>query len=273
MNNQTAFVREQGTGPSVVCLHTSAGSSAQWRYLMDELAPSFKVFAPDFYGDGKSPPLFEDRVFEEDDDIELIRPVLERAAPFHLVGHSYGGAIALRIALQQPENVLSLALYEPALWGLLESNWPSEAGTREIQGVRQRLVEHTSAGLLEEGSKGFIDYWSGAGAWDQTPNERKPAVAKSVRACALKWVRSLGYSVAASQVAGLRVPVLVVSGSRTTEAARSVVSHLRDLLPQAQFVELSGLGHMGPVTHARLVAEPIRAFLTSIAGSPSAREA
>ncbi len=195
MSNQIAFVREQGTGPNVVCLHTSAGSSAQWRHLMDDLAPSFRAFAPDFYGDGKSPPLPQDRVFEEGDDVELIQPVLERAA-FHLVGHSYGGAIALRIALQQPENVLSLALYEPALWGLLETNWPSEAGTLEIQGVRQRLVEHVKAGLLEEAGKGFIDYWSGAGAWDQTPNERKPAFAESVRACALKWVRSVGYSVA-----------------------------------------------------------------------------
>lgn len=273
MSNRIAFVREQGTGPNVVCLHTSAGSSAQWRHLMEALAPSFKVFAPDFFGDGKSPPLSQDRVFEEDDDIELIQPVLERAAPFHLVGHSYGGAIALRIALRQPEKVLSLALYEPALWGLLESNWPSEAGTREIQGVRQRLVEQTNADLLEEGSRGFIDYWTGAGAWDRIPSERKPALVESVRACALKWVRSLGYSVAESDVAGLRIPALVVSGSRTTEAARSVVAHLRDLLPHARFVELSGLGHMGPVTHAPLVAEPIRAFLTSIAGAPEARGA
>jgi len=273
MSNQIAFVREQGSGPSVVCLHTSAGSSAQWRHLMEAIAPSFKVFAPDFYGDGKSPPLPKGREFEEGHDIDLIQPVLERAAPFHLVGHSYGGAIALRIALQQPEKVLSLALYEPALWGLLEANWPLEAGTKEIQRVRQRLVEQASAGLLEEGSKGFIDYWTGAGAWDRTPSERKPALAESVRACAMKWVRSLGYSVAESDVAGLQCPVLVVSGSRTTEAARSVVTHLRDLLPQAQFVELGGLGHMGPVTHAQLVAEPIRAFLSSIAGSPAVRGA
>ena len=49
------FVREAGTGPGVVCLHANASSSAQWRALIDVLAPTCHVLAPDLYDSGKSP--------------------------------------------------------------------------------------------------------------------------------------------------------------------------------------------------------------------------
>src|SRR5262245_3906405 len=51
----TAFFREAGAGPGVVCLHSNASSSSQWRGLMDLLAPKFLVLAADSYGAGKSP--------------------------------------------------------------------------------------------------------------------------------------------------------------------------------------------------------------------------
>ena len=43
------FFREVGDGPGVVCLHTNASASGQWRGLMELLAPRFRVVAPDSY--------------------------------------------------------------------------------------------------------------------------------------------------------------------------------------------------------------------------------
>jgi len=266
MTQPTAFVRQLGAGPNVVCLHTSGGNSAQWRVLMEMLAPSFRVSAPDFYGDGKSPPLQEDREFEADHDVQLIQPLLDKSAPFHVVGHSYGGAIAVRIALLQPEKVLSLCLYEPALWGMLEGNWPDDDGTKEIFAVRRNLVDHVLAGSVEAGCEQFIDYWTGPGSWARIPLERRPALAASVRAAGLKWVPRMGYLLPANDLSGLPQAVLVLQGSRTTVAAKAVVRHLRELMPGAQFAELEGLGHMGPVTDAAAVNEHIRDFLDAVDG-------
>ena len=50
----SAFYREAGSGPGVVCLHSNASSSTQWRGLMDMLAPKFHVLAADSYGAGKA---------------------------------------------------------------------------------------------------------------------------------------------------------------------------------------------------------------------------
>ena len=49
------FVREAGAGASVVCIHSNASSSAQWRGLMENLSLTHRVLAPDCYGSGKSP--------------------------------------------------------------------------------------------------------------------------------------------------------------------------------------------------------------------------
>src|SRR5262249_2908904 len=103
------FVREAGTGPGVVCIHSNASSSAQWRGLMDLLAPRFRVFAPDSYDAGKSPHWPSDRVIHLRDEVGLIEPVLTRAgSPLALVGHSYGAAVALIAALADPGRVRAM---------------------------------------------------------------------------------------------------------------------------------------------------------------------
>ena len=53
--NPLPYYREAGGGPGVVCIHSNASNSAQWRGLMERLAPRVHVFAADSYGAGKSP--------------------------------------------------------------------------------------------------------------------------------------------------------------------------------------------------------------------------
>jgi hypothetical protein len=66
------FFREAGSGPGVVCIHSNASTSGQWRGLMDRLAPRFRVFAPDSYDAGKSPQWPSDRVIRLRDEVGLI---------------------------------------------------------------------------------------------------------------------------------------------------------------------------------------------------------
>ena len=106
MTSTVSYFREVGTGPGVGCLHSNASSSAQWRALMDSMAPTHHVLAPDLYGAGKSPDWYSDRVITLADEAALIEPVLQRAgSPVILVGHSHGAALALRIAVENPHRV------------------------------------------------------------------------------------------------------------------------------------------------------------------------
>jgi pimeloyl-ACP methyl ester carboxylesterase len=259
------FFREAGAGQGVVCLHANASTSGQWRGLMERLAPGFRVFAPDSYGAGKSPSWPSDRAICLRDEAALIEPVLAKAgAPYALVGHSYGAAVALISALMKPGRVRALALYEPSLFSLIDADRPAP---NDADGIRQRVVTAAAAvdaGDLDAAAECFIDYWMWPGAWAQTPPERKRAIAA--------WmvdVRKSGHALfneptPLAAFRALDIPLLYMIGKRTTASARGVARLLVPALPRAEVVEFSELGHMGPVTHPHVVNEKIAEFLEKL---------
>ena len=181
MQPVTPFFRDVGAGPGVVCLHSNASSSSQWRALMERLAPKFRVLAPDSYGAGKSPAWPTNRLVCLRDEAVLLEPVFARAGePFALVAHSYGAAVALIAALAQPHRVRALALYEPTLFALLDAESPPPNDADGIRGTVAGAAAALDAGNPAGAAECFIDFWMGMGAWDHTPEPRKGPIASSV---------------------------------------------------------------------------------------------
>jgi pimeloyl-ACP methyl ester carboxylesterase len=255
-------VRIQGDGPPVVCLHCNAGSSGQWRGLMERLAPRYRVLAPDLYGAGRSPDWHSHTVIRLQDELDLIEPLLAAAGePVVLVGHSYGAAVALVAALRRPRLVRALALYEPTLFALLddESAPPDAAdGIRNAcADAAQALDRHDTAAA----ARAFFDYWSGAGTWDAMREEPQRALAASI-VHVRRWEHALfSARVTARELRALHIPVLCMTGSRTTASALGVSCVLARHLPNLRRLDFDGLGHMGPVTHAGQVDAAIADFL------------
>ncbi len=262
MNQQQPFVREGGTGPGVVCLHSNASSSAQWRALIERLAPRFQVFAPDSYGSGKSADWPSARTIRLADEVAFIEPVLQRAGPsFALVGHSYGAAVALRAALADPGRVFALALYEPTLFSLVDAQAPPPNDADGIRDAVARAGAALDAGDPDAAARSFIDYWMDEGSWDRTPAERKPAIAASV-ANVRRWAHALTTEPAPLEAfRALAMPVLYLTGKRSTRSAHAVARLLTRVLPDVEVMEFDQLGHMGPITDSARVNEAIAAFL------------
>jgi pimeloyl-ACP methyl ester carboxylesterase len=105
---------EAGTGDPVVLIHGSGPgvtSYANWRLVLPALAENFRVLAPDMVGFGFSerPANIEYGVQTWADQVVGLMDTLELPKA-HLVGNSFGGAIALRIATQHPDRVGKLVL-------------------------------------------------------------------------------------------------------------------------------------------------------------------
>ena len=257
------FVREAGVGPGVVCLHANASTSGQWRGLVDRLAPTFHVFAPDAYDAGGSPEWRSDRVIRLRDEVALIEPVLEAAgSPLRLVGHSYGGAIALMTALANPSSVRSLVLYEPTLFSLIDANQgvPNDAdGIREVVEACARALDRHDRNRAAEI---FIDYWMGDGTWRSMPAQRQAPIAESITNVR-RWAHALFTEPTPLERFGsLTMPVLYMVGARSTPAALGVARLLTATLPRVEVMTFDQLGHMGPVTHSDTVNATIEQFLS-----------
>jgi pimeloyl-ACP methyl ester carboxylesterase len=256
----SVFFREAGTGPGVVCLHSNASSSGQWRGLMDMLATRFHVIAADSYGAGKSPARPPNTMLRE--EVALLEPAFSRAGdPFALVGHSYGGAVALVAAVMYPKRVRALALYEPTLFALVERETP-----RDVAGIRNTVatsVQALKAGDKAAAARAFIDFWMEPGAFDRMPERNREAIA-AAGVDVDEWRKALfGEPTPLDAFERLDVPVLLLVGKQSPLSSRSVARLLARSLPKVEVLEIDG-GHMAPVTHPERVNGAIARFLEAI---------
>lgn len=266
------FFRDAGAGPGVVCLHSNASSSNQWRGLMDRLSPNFRVLAPDAYGAGKSPAWPHTRPLRLHDEVSLLEPVFALAGePFVLVGHSYGGAVALVAALAHPQRVRALVLYEPTLFALLDAESPPP---NEADGIRAAVAgagAALDAGNPARAAECFIDYWMGTGAWARMPEARQAPIAASI-VNVRHWANALiGEPTPLDAFATLNVPVLCMVGKDSPASSLGVARLLTRTLPQVEVIEFEGLGHMGPITHPELVNQAIERFVELASNDPETR--
>lgn len=259
------FFRETGDGPGVVCIHCNGSSSAQWRGLTDRLASRHRVLAPDTHGAGKGPSWPTSHPLSLHDELVLLEPAFARAGNrFALVGHSYGAAVALMAALQFPDRVSALVLYEPTLFSLVDAASPPP---NDADGIR-RTVETASAavaeGDLNTAAELFIDYWMGAGAWQAKPEAQRGAIASAV-INVQGWGQALfGETTRLTAFHRLTMPVLLMLGRETRPSARAVSGLLGQTLPNVETLTLDGLGHMGPITHPEVVNSAIDDFLRRV---------
>lgn len=250
------------TGAAVLCIHSFAGSSRQYRGLAERLAPRFVVLARDLYGHGDAAPWHGKRPFSLADEAAPFEALLPQEPPVHLVAHSYGAAVALRIAAAHRSRVRSMVLYEPAIWGTLAALCPGEPATLEIEAVRDETIDLLDRGAHERAAERFIDYWAGTGAWAATPSERRPRLIAAMRSLRDGWLASFAERWMAADLRSFELPCLLLTGSRSTAAARRALQLLREHLPCAEVTEFANLGHLGPITNPERVDHAVEAFLS-----------
>jgi len=250
--------------PAVICLHSSASSARQWAPLQDALADEYRPIAPDLLGYGAAREWPFDRTFSLDDEARAVESLID-AEPggVHLVGHSFGGAVALHVALRNPGRVKSVALYEPVLANLLQDNAGARAAYVEFASVRIAVRRAVYSGRADYAANVFVDYWSGPGAWRALPEKRRQAIAQRMRKVDAEFDAIFRNMTTLSAYRGVGVPVLLMLGGATRRPARAIADLLGTSLPDVRRQEISDAGHLGPLTHAGEVNTRIRAFLAA----------
>ena len=242
----------------VVALHSSGAGARQWAPWRAWLGPGTTLAAPDLIGYDPGVDWPADRAVTLDEEAERVARVLE-AFPqgVHLVGHSYGGAVALRVALRWPQQVRRLSLYEPVLFGLLrDGDEPGDDDAwRAITGVGHQIGALARSGQLEASAVLFVDYWSGVGAWAALPPHRQQAIAARMPKVSAEFDALFDDPMPPEVYRQLRLPVRLAGGDRSPEPARRIVARLARLLPGVQVQRMNGLGHMGPLEAPQRVAD------------------
>jgi pimeloyl-ACP methyl ester carboxylesterase len=255
------FTEQGGNADPVVLIHSSGLGSCQWRRIAESLAPKHRLILPDLVGYGESSAVAAGERFHfAIDQLATERLVDHLGVPVHLVGHSYGGLLALLTAMHRPASVRSVTVYEPVAFGILRSERDEDA----LATLPSNTSWPSTPDEIERWLEGFIAYWNGPGAWPALPEPMR-ATFRATAPKIIGEVLTLGEDRTPLEAyASLAMPVLLLGSETSTLAADHVLAGLERTITNVRRIRIEGAGHMGPITHAARVSEEIAAFLASV---------
>jgi pimeloyl-ACP methyl ester carboxylesterase len=239
---------DEGSGPAIVIGHCSSASHKEWLPLIEMLRSGWRVLAPDFVGYGKSDAWSASESFVTETDLSVLLALAEKTdRELHLVGHSYGAALALEAARVLGPRVKSLALVEPVSFHLLRQQGRPEWA--EIEKLGQTVLGAVAEGDDRAAAAAFMSYWLGRFRWFISPERFKSAITATIPKVALEFGVLVEAPTTLKDYAAITAPTLLVKGSKTPPPTRAVVDLLSKALPNARVGTVRGAGHMSPFTH------------------------
>jgi pimeloyl-ACP methyl ester carboxylesterase len=245
-------------------LHSGGASSTQWRRIAPLLSDKYRLIAPDLFGFGDTGQWKGSTPLTHDLQADLVEAVIAAtlSAPVDLVGHSYGGATAVRLAVRRPQLLRRLVLIEPILPTLLREDEPELF--EEYRRVAEGFMEYVEADHAPDAWALFLDYRNGRGTWENmAETARARFLAQTVQT--VEGFRSnLNNPTTLAECQGLRLPTMIVCGAETRKPDETVTRILDEAIPNSRYVSIPEAAHMSPLTHPDAVAEAVHAHLSQV---------
>ena len=253
-----------GTGTPVLALHSSGASGLQWKNLSDHLRGSHRLIAPDLPGYGTTPAWPSRGPASVESEARCIARLIKAAGePVHLVGHSWGGALAVKIAAALPEWTRSLTLIEPAIFHLLRDADCSadRALFGEIAALAGIVSASAADGHPDAGMARFIDFWNGDDAWANTSPRLRRALRAQLGQVVNNFAAGFNETWALKEATSITCPTLMVMGLESVPLAQRVTEMLAETIPACRLAMIPGAGHMAPLTDPHIVDPLISSHL------------
>lgn len=238
-------------------LHCSLASSDVWRGMAGHLEDGLTMTGFDFQSHGKSVDWNGagdyHAICTADAGGFLTRPI-------HLIGHSFGATVALRLALERPDMVRSLILIEPVFFAMAKDTVAYVTHTQEFQ----PFVDAMERGAHGAAAQAFTDVWGTGADWAMMPAAMQAYITERIGLIPATVPTLYDDSVGMAtdgRLEGLGCPVLLVEGVQSPIIIAAINDALAARLPDVQRVKIEGASHMVLITHSAQVAAAISEFL------------
>jgi pimeloyl-ACP methyl ester carboxylesterase len=248
----------EGTEP-IVLVHGSWSDRSTWDRLVPIFSESFRILRYDRRGHGESPilPGLRSVAWEADELGELLSDADH--FPAHVLGMSYGAAVALSLTIRRPELIRSVIVHEPPLVAFpsVEDDPEIRTSRRELEEYAKRFRLSAPADAAREFAERFV---TGPGGFDRLPPETQSAFTEG----APSWPDELGALVRADVdpglLGGIDLPALVSRGTVSPRYLSRIADAVAKALPNAVSRDLVGAGHFPHVSHPALYGGTVLSF-------------
>ena len=244
-----------GEGVPILCVHGGGSSAQLWEHAVPALAEHGQVIAYDRRGCARSerPEPYATSVAEQAGDAAGLLALLG-AGPAIVIGRSYGGAVAIELALRHPGRVRALVLLEGDALGL------APAALDWTRGLRDRLLAVRDTHGPDAVYAALIDEVAGPGVWASWPEELRTLLTANGTALLAELAYVDERHPGPAEFAGLELPALLLAARESPEELRAMTETMAALMPGARLALVDG-GHL-----IDPAAPAVLAFLAEQAG-------
>jgi pimeloyl-ACP methyl ester carboxylesterase len=251
---------ECGSGPAVVLLPGSCSTGAAWRPVIAAWGNQFRSVTTSLLGYGGT----SERRSAGDPTIsgnaEAMESVIRRAGGrVHLVGHSFGGLVALAVALRNRVSLASLVIVEAPAVDILRERKLDQ----HYRAFRRMTDAYFAdfAGGNAEAIAAMIDFYGGAGTFASWPPRSRAYAVETTPVNILDWADAYGFPLSAALLGTFAIPLLIVRGGASPEAVQRANALLCELSDNATLATIDGAAHFAIATHADEIASRIAAHV------------
>ena len=244
----------------VLALHCTLAFGGAWGGVSKVLGDQVTLIAPDMASHGRSADWDEVSDFGETTFAACLAAMDD--APMDIIGHSFGAAIALRIAAQHPDRVRSLTLFEPVLFSVARADAPASLDAHDAQTRPFNDAMQTDDRVAA--ARAFNGMWSSGPKWDSLSERSRAAMTRAIHVVPdtvdFLYEDSCGL-LAEGVLDAVQVPTVLMRGAHALPAISAVTAGLTRRLGNASEVVIEGAGHMAPISHPVEVGTAISALL------------
>ncbi|MFS2123632.1 alpha/beta fold hydrolase [Pseudomonas sp. Pseusp97] len=268
VNDYELTCQVAGQGVPLLLVHGSLCDYRYWQGQVEALSARYRVIAPSlrhYYPDQWDG---EGSGFTTQQHVDDLLALLDQlSGPVHLLGHSRGGNICLRVAQAVPHKLLSLTLADPggdfANDVFTGVNIDAPVSPVERNQFRQQALKMIRAGAVEDGLQLFVDTVSGAGVWSRSSRQfREMATANAMTL--VGQVADQPAPIGRAQIAQLHLPVLLIGGAKSPEPFPRIIQALQSILADVRSVTIPGASHgmnvIRPASFNRTVLEFVEQY-------------
>ena len=244
----------------LVFIHGSFANSKSWYKIIDKLGDNYQCIAVNLPGHGglEDPTDFDCPTFEpEFEKIEkAICDIPYANNGVHLIGHSFGGVVALAAALNNRLPIKKLTLFEPVAVNVLQTFTETKALKTVLDFVN--LYETAFKTGQENVCARVIDFWGGKGSFDLIPDHIKKVMVHLTANNLRHWRLCMKSEGGISDYKNLNIPVTLVHGSNSNTVAKRIVSSLNTHLPKSSIKIIDDATHFMITSHPQECVDIIR---------------
>ena len=269
VGNTKTFYRSEGVGGPIILLHGFPSSSYDWRRFLQPLSKYGRVIAPDLYGFGYSDAPRK-ASYTLDSYESFLRDFLSAMGidGFSLVGHDWGGVIALGYAIEHPDLISKLVVLDAAL----DPDWVEYQRTSPDYAIIRRMEKNSLFKMMARSliSKGTVKRAIAPRTENVIPDEdlehyrfffkRGLNAIKLYSKDHLQWLEENAPRLNA-RLKELRIPTMIIWGREDPYFPANIPERLHSEISGSSLHVLDSVGHWPSEERPEEIIELISSFL------------